>query len=540
MKLSKYITNFMENITDTAFLVSGGGIMHVVDSLGRSQIECICCHHEQGAAKAAEGYARMKNDLGFCVVTTGPGATNTFTGVAAAWLDKVPVLFISGQVRTEVMVPEDKRSILRQVGPQELNVVDCVKPITKYAVTITDPNEIRYHLEKAIYLAKSGAPGPVWLDLPLDMQYAEIDETSLKGFEPPVVAPPVIPIGEIADILNKAERPLLLVGNGIWCAHAVDDLYEFIEKTQINVVGAMSGRDLVTREYPYFIGEQGMTGNVSANYAVDHCDVLLIVGTRMQIRQTSFDFDKFAKDAKTIFVEIDPAEFDKINFKADIPVCADAKDFLQQINKEDLSVTRWDVPMEPIAYTEQENYIDLYQFFEEFSRVNEFDVMTTNGMAAEGPHQALFNRKGKRIITNTACGEMGHGLPMALGACMANGKTPIVCFEGDGSIMMNMQELQTILYNKLPVKVFVINNGGYFSIRNTHEKFFDKNFASDETCGLSLPNWRELAPAWGLGYERIDTKADLGIIQKVLDSDGPVICELMVNPRQPMLNKWAP
>jgi acetolactate synthase-1/2/3 large subunit len=530
----------MERVTDSAFLVSGGGIMHVVDSLGRSEIECICCHHEQGAAKAAEGYARLKNDIGFCVVTTGPGATNTFTGVAAAWLDKVPVLFISGQVRTEVMVPEDKRSKLRQVGPQELNVVDCVKPITKYAVTIMDPREIRYHLEKAIYLAKSGAPGPVWLDIPLDIQCAEIDERSLKGFVPPERTTPEMPIAEITNALNKAERPLLLVGNGIWCAHAVDELYEFIEKTKINVVGAMSGRDLVTRDYPYFLGEQGMTGNTPANYAVDQCDVLLIVGTRMQIRQTSFDFAKFAKDAVKIFVEIDPFEFDKINFKADIPVCADAKDFLAEMNKQDLSVTRWDVDVEPIAYTERENYIDIYQFFEELSRVNEFDVVTTNGMAAEAPHQALYNRKGKRIITNSACGEMGHGLPMALGACMAAGKEPVVCIEGDGSIMMNMQELQTILYNNLPVKIFLINNGGYFSIRNTHEKFFGKNFASDETCGLSLPDWKKLAPAWGFAYERIETKENLEVIKQVLDCEGPVICELIVDPRQTMLTKWAP
>lgn len=541
MKLSDYVTSFVEKRTESIFLVSGGGVMHLVDSIGRSNLNSYCCHHEQACALAAEGYARMKNDLGVACVTTGPGGTNAITGVAASWVDGIPLMIISGQVRTEVMLKEkDKKMGLRQIGPQELNIVDIVKPITKYAVTVMNPYEIKYHLEKAVYFAKEGKPGPVWIDVPLDVQSSEIEEKNLESFKVPKKQKKQIPLERIVNELNNAKRPLILVGQGVRLAGAHDLLWEFIEKTKINVVSAMSGDDLVNEDYPYYIGRQGMTGTGAANYAVDNCDLLLVLGTRMQIRQTSFDYKMFAKNAKTIMVDIDKAELDKINFKPDIKVEADAKDFLESILKKDIRLNRWHINTEPIPYKSNENFIDIYEFFQEgLNGKCDFPIITSNGMAAEATHQTIRLKKGQRLITNTAFGEMGKGLPMAIGACIANGKKPVICMEGDGSIMMNIQELETMKYHNLPLKIFLFNNGGYYSIRNTHKKFFNKIFAADENSGVGIPEWEGLINGWGIKYERIKNKNDLYKIKNILDYNGPIVCELMIDPNQQGLPKWS-
>lgn len=541
MKLSDYVASFTEKITDSIFLVSGGGIMHLVDSIGKSKLESYCCHHEQACALAAEGYARMKNGIGVACVTTGPGGTNAITGVAASWVDNIPMLIISGQVRTEIMLKEkDKKRGLRQIGPQELNIVDIVKPITKYAITITNPNEIKYHLEKAVYTAKEGKPGPVWIDIPLDIQNAEIEEKKLRGFSTTGGKKDKIPLEKIVNELRNSKRPLMLVGQGVRLAGANDLLWEFIERSKINVVSAMSGDDLVNEDYPYYLGRQGMTGTETANYAIDNCDLLLILGTRMQMRQTSFDYTNFSKHAKKIMVDIDGAELDKINFKPHIGVKADAKDFLENILKQDLKLNRWYVKVKSIGYESKKDFIDIYEFFQEgLNGKCNFPIVTSNGMAAEATHQAIRLKKNQRLITNTAFGEMGKGLPMAIGTCIANQKNPVICIEGDGSIMMNMQELQTIMYNKLPIKTFILNNGGYYSIRNTHKRYFNQVFAADEKTGVGLPDWSKLAPAWGIKYERINNKDDLYKIGDILKSEEPVICELMIDPEQKGLPKWS-
>lgn len=539
MKLSNYVVSFVENITDSIFLVSGGGVMHIVDSIGRSNLDSYCCHHEQGCALAAEGYARQKNDIGVLSVTTGPGGTNAITGVASAWMDNIPIMVLSGQVRKEVMLSEeDKKNGLRQIAPQEINIVDIVKPITKYAVTVENPEKIKYHLEKAYHIAKSEKPGPVWIDVPLDVQSAEIQEKNLESYVMPKKQKSFIPLEEIVSSLNKAERPLMLIGQGIRLGNAVNELWDFIEKTKINVISAMSGDDLVNYDYPYYLGAQGMTGVGAANYAVDNCDLLLILGTRMQIRQTSFDYKNFAKNAYKIMVDIDPAELNKRTLNLDIPVHADAKDFLEEMLKQEINLTRWDVEKKPIEYRANENYLDVYQFIDELSGKCDYPIITTNGMACEANHQAIRLKKGQRLITNTAFGEMGQGLPIAIGACIANSKKPVICMEGDGSIMMNIQEFQTLNYHNLPIKTFLFNNGGYYSIRNTHLNYFNKVFAADETSGLSFPNWSKLAPAWGIKYESLKTEKDLPKIKEVLDYNGPVFCEVFIDPKQKMLPKW--
>ena len=541
MKLSDYLIKYLEKITDSVFLVSGGGHMHIVDSIGRSKLAAFCCHHEQACALAAEGYSRLNNDkIGVASVTSGPGGTNAITGIAASWVDGIPIMVISGQVRKEVkLTGEDIKSGLRKLGePQEINLLDVVKPITKYAVCVENPSEIKYHLDKAYYLAKSGKPGPVYIEIPLDVQAAEIDENNLVGFEEPPKPKYEIPFEEITEALNKAEKPLMIIGHGIRLAEAEPELREFIEKTKINIVSAMSGTDLINDDYPYYLGEQGLTGVETANYALDNCDLLLILGTRLQIRNTSFEYKKFAERAVKIMVDIDKAELYKRTLKIDIPVVADAKEFLQGLLKQEIKLKRWQVEKNQISYEVSDKYIDVYQFLEALSGKCDYSIITSNGMAAETPHQALKLKKGQRLITNTAFGEMGKGIAMAIGVCIANNKKPVICIEGDGSIMMNIQELQTILYHNLPIKFFLFNNGGYYSIRNTHLRYFDKVFAADESSGVGLPNWEKLAPAFGIKYESIRNEKDLGKIRVVLDFNGPIFCEVFIDPFQKKLPKW--
>lgn len=540
-KLSDYLVKYLEKITDSVFLVSGGGHMHIVDSIGRSKLAAFCCHHEQACALAAEGYSRFSNDkIGVANVTSGPGGTNAITGIGASWVDGIPIMVISGQVRKEIkLTKEDIKSGLRRLGePQEINLLDVVRPITKYAVCLEEPEKIKYELDKAYYLAKSGKPGPVFIEIPLDVQAAEIDENNLISFKEPPKPKYEIPFKEITEALNKAERPLMIIGQGIRLAKAIPELWEFIEKTKINVVSAMSGTDLVCDEYPYYLGEQGLTGVESANYAVDNCDLLLIIGTRMQIRNTSFEYKKFAEKAVKIMIDIDRAELYKRTLKIDIPVLADAKEFLQGLLKQEIKLRRWPVERKPISYEVNEKYVDVYHFLEVLSGKCDYPIVTSNGMAAEAPHAALKLKKGQRLITNTAFGEMGKGIAMALGVCVANNKKPVVCLEGDGSIMMNLQELQTIIYHNLPIKIFLFNNGGYYSIRNTHLRYFHKVFAADESSGVGFPDWKKLAPAFGIKYEAIRNARDLGKIKKVLDFNGPVFCEVFIDPYQKKLPKW--
>lgn len=544
MKLTDYICQFLEKITDSIFLVSGGGCMYMVDSIGKSKLKSYCCHHEQAATLAAEGYARMKNDVGVASVTTGPGGTNAVTGVAAAWVDCIPLMVFSGQVREEIrLTEEDKKEGLRQIGPQEINIIDIVKPITKYAVMVTNPNKIRYELEKVYYIAKSGCPGPVWLDIPLDVQRAEIDENSLEGFEKleeqPEEQKEEIPYYKIVNALNKAKRPLMLIGHGIRLGGGVEKLWKFIEKTKINVISAMSGDDLVN-SYEYYLGAQGITGVETANYAIDNCDLLLIVGTRMQIRQTSFEYKNFAKNAIKIMVDINKAELKKRTVDIDIPVCADAKEFLEGLLNKNINLKRWNIPIKPIEpFESKKGYIDVYEFLKELSGKCDFPVITSNGMTAEIPHQVLKLKRGQRLITNTAFGEMGKGLPMAIGACIANNKKPVICMEGDGSIMMNIQELQTLVYHKLPIKIFLFNNGGYYSIRNTMAHYFNKVFAADKNSGVGFPCFEKLVTGWGIKYEFIKSKEDLYKIKEILAYPEAVFCELFIDPAQKMIPRWS-
>lgn len=547
MKLSDYVVRFIEQKSESVFLLSGGGIMHLVDSIGRSELDMYCCHHEQAAATAAEGYARIKNKPGFVVVTTGPGGTNALTGIAGAWLDSIPMFVICGQVKTDNIAPRKNGvPMVRAIGFQELNVIDMVRPITKYAVTVEEPHTIKYHLEKAWYEAITGRPGPVYVEIPLDIQAMEIDIDKLEGYtpKPDSVFPQAhISMEIIVEKLNGATKPMLLVGNGVRLGNAVKELEEFLKKTNINTATTIfTSDDLVTYEYGNYLGRQGMPGNEAANFAIDNCDLLLVIGERLQLSQTSYDYEKFATQAFKIMVDVDENELHKKTLQIDLPVRCDAKIFLQELNKQKIKLARWDVDVKPVdieKYSSPGNYVNVYRFLENLSANHKgYHVATADGMASLAPHQMLKTLPGQRFITNAGLGNMGSGLPLAIGACIASGKQPVICMEGDGSIMLNIHELQTVLYHNLPIKIFIWNNNGYFSIRGTHQNYFKKIVAADPSSGVSLPNFSKLIPAWGFAYERIQNDGELSKVAKVIEHNGPIVCELMIDPDQKMLPKW--
>ncbi|MEK9182886.1 MAG: thiamine pyrophosphate-binding protein [Patescibacteria group bacterium] len=550
MKLSDYVFQFIKNnVADSVFLVSGGGIMHLVDSLGKSDLKAYCCHHEQAVAIAAEGYGRIKNSPGVALITTGPGGTNAVTGIAGAWLDSIPMLVIAGQVKRASITPRQNNvPVVRAIGFQELNVIDIVKPITKYTVSVENEKEIRYHLEKAVYLSKHGRPGPVFVEIPLDVQATEIEPDGLKSFDPSEIGETtnldLATIKKVVQFLTNAKRPLLMAGNGIRLAGGEEILWKVLEKLQINAITPIfTADDLITYDYPYYLGRQGMWGNKSANIVIDNCDVLLIVGERMQLTQVSWDYAKFATQAVKIMVDIDENEMRKETLKIDVPIHCDAKEFLEELYTQDIKLNRWEVKTEPInaeKYPCDKKYLNVFNFFDELNKWPiKMDVATANGMASLSSHQVLKIARGKRFLTNAGLGHMGSGLPMAIGASIAGGKTPVVCMEGDGSLMMNIQELQTVAHHQLPLKIFIFNNNGYFSIRNTHQTFFQKVSAADPSSGVTLPDYSKLIPAWGLAYERINNDSELDKLEKVMKHQGPIVCELMLDPNQPLLEKWS-
>lgn len=553
MRVSDYVVKWLERVTDSVFLLSGGGIMYLVDSLGRSKkLKAICCHHEQGAATAAEGYTRIKNTIGVCLVTTGPGGTNAITGVASAWLDSIPMLVISGQVKRDTITPRNNGvPMVRGTGFQELNVIDLIKPITKYAVIVDKEEDIRFHLEKALYLATSGRPGPVWIEIPLDVQGSidkktgEIDPKKLKSFSPPTHSiADKIPMNAIIEKLQKAQRPLLMAGNGIRLAGGEKILWKLIEKLKINVVTPIyTANDLVTDDYQYYLGRQGMWGNTTANYAVDNCDLLLVIGERLQITQTSFDYTKFAVQATKIMVDIDQGEMQKKTLAIDIPVHADAKVFLEELYKQKIALHRWDVSVEPFQpddFAGKKSYVNVYKFIEELGKHSKnYAIVTANGMAAAATHRSLKVKKDQRFVVTTGLGQMGYALPSAIGISIADGSKPVICIEGDGSIMLNIHELQTMVHHHLPIKIFIYNNSGYYSIRSTHLAFFNKIFAADAASGVSLPSFEKIAKAWDIKFVKIKNDSKLAKIKDVMDYPGPVICELVIDPDQPMPPKWT-
>ncbi len=556
-KLSDYLARRMaETGVRHVFMVTGGGAMHLNDSIGRCrQLEYVCNHHEQASAIAAEGYARITGNLGVAIVTSGPGGTNAITGVLGAWLDSIPTLFISGQVKYENTVASTGLP-LRQFGDQEANIVDMVRPITKYAVIVTDPNTIQYHLDRAVHLARSGRPGPVWIDIPLNVQAALIEETKLAAYDPIedqiVFDRDVIERGvaETLDRIRRAQRPLFLAGNGIRLAGAVDIFREVIELLNIPVQTAIGAHDLVASDDRLFFGRPSVTGDRSSNLIIQNADLLLSVGARLWIRQIGHAYRAFARAAYKIVVDIDPYELQKPSIRPNLAMHGDAKFWLEVMARqlagkslvppwpwlEWCTERRRRYPSVLPEYRKQAEFVNSYHFVDVLSDLlaREEIIVLADGTANTCTMQAIRLQKGQRLFTNSGCACMGYDLPAAIGACFASGKKRVVCIAGDGSIQLNLQELQTIVHHKLPIKIFVLSNDGYLSIRATQDGYFSGHYVgSGPDSGVSLPDIVKVAQAYGLETERITNHCCLEQkIKSVLDARGAVVCDIQMDPRQ--------
>lgn len=573
MKLSDYVIQFIaDQGVRHVFLVTGGGAMHLNQSLGaQTAIQPICNSHEQASAICAENYAKATNQLGVCMVTTGPGGTNAVTGVAGAWLDSIPMLVVSGQVkRPDRMFAADGSPLgMRQLGVQEVDIVSIVSSITKYAVTVLDPADIRYHLEKAVYLALHGRPGPVWIDIPLDVQAAPIPAPSdLRSFDPAELPASsaqadltqVVP--RLIEKLNQAERPMLLIGNGVRLAHAEPELEQLLRTLDIPVEVTWFAIDLVADDDPLYAGRPGSLAQRGANFAIQNCDFLLTIGARLDRVVTGYSPEGFARAAWKTMVDIDSAELEKMGDTIHLPVCADAGDFIRavlthasSIEKKDRSpwkqrCSEWrrKYPLVLPEHKVPDSRVSTYNFAEVMSDILEegdLYISGSSGTAIELVLLAFRPKRRQRIFHTTALGAMGYGLPasVAIGIVGTDhgAKHNIVCVDGDGGFQFNIQELETVARLKLPVKYFVLNNEGYGSIRASQAGYFGAcTIGADASTGLTLPDIRRVAAAYGLATDLITSQRNLtDDIRRVLATPGPVVCDVHIvldEVRQPRLS----
>lgn len=532
--------------------------MHLNDSVGKCKdITYVCDFHEQACAIAAEAYARVTNNLGVALVTAGPGGTNAITGVAAAWLDSTPCVFLSGQVKRSDMIGNLG---VRQLGIQEVDIVSIVKNITKYAVTIHDPASIRYHLEKATYLAKTGRPGPVWIDVPLDVQASMIDQDHLDTFNPCDVHNPIdqtrLPglVQATIELLNQAERPVILAGNGIRLSGAEAEFLNLVDMLGIPVLTTRLGVDLIPASHELCFGMPGSIAPRYANFALQNSDWLLILGARLDRALIAFAPDRLARAAKKIMVNIDVAEIRKLSPIIDLPVHSDARVFLRaMLEKPTLIALRdrsawikrcreWKTkyPFVLPEYYSNKNGISMYVFSEILSnelKADDVILPGNSGTACELFLTAFKAKAGQRVFHNKGTGAMGFSQPAAIGACLASGGRRTVCVDGDGGFQVNIQELETIRRLNLPMKFFVMNNGGYASIRSSQQAFFNRMAGADESSGLTLPDTVKIAKSYGLFSMRISEPSELRHqIQAFLSIDGPGVCEVVIiqdEPRAP-------
>lgn len=553
MKLSDYVVDYIASLgVKHVFMLPGGGAMHLNDSLGRHpDIKFICNLHEQASAIAAEAYGQYTG-LGVAMVTTGPGGTNTITGVAGAWLESTPMLVISGQVKRADLVAN--RGV-RQIGFQEIDIVRVVQPITKYAVTVVDPLRIRYCLEEAVWTATHGRKGPVWVDIPLDVQAAEIDPATLISFIPPAEVDLGMQIAKAArrtiELLKQAKRPVVLVGNGVRHAGAIDLFLKWAEKIKIPVLTTWKALDFLPDDHTLYIGRPGAVGQRAANFAQQTSDVFISIGARLDYGQTAYNHANFAARAQRLVVDIDPAEIAKLQTDLTVALTADAGAFLRELTtlSDQASFPDWSpwrskceqwkkrYPIVLPEYHRTTGGIHNYVFIETLGNLLESGdllVPGSSGACSEVTCQALPVRPGIRFINTQGLGAMGFGVPAALGACLASGGRRTICIDGDGGFVMNAQELAVIAKLALPIKFFVLNNAGYGSIRTTQINYFNRRFmACDAESGLSLPELEKAAALYNISFQRISAHTNLNeAIAGALKSSGPLICEIMMAPNQ--------
>ncbi len=556
IKVAQYIADFLvEKGVEHIFTVTGGGAMHLNDAFGhKAGLCCVYNHHEQACAIAAEGYTRDCGKIAAVCVTSGPGGTNALTGVLGGWLDSVPMFVISGQVKRETTLQASDVP-LRQLGDQEFNIVDCVSVMTKYAVMVNEPEKIRYYMEKAWFLCRNGRGGPVWLDVPLDVQASVIETDELEGFceeellkqEKPVYDQKMT--DRILEEIRKAKRPLIFAGTAIRLADAHKEFMECVEALKLPVVTAWNAHDVLNDDHPYFCGRPGTVGTRGGNFAVQNSDLLLVLGSRLNIRLVSYNYKDFAKDALKIIVDIDANELRKPTVTPDIAVHADVKDVMSDLAAKGRGNAgcheewlRWcrdtnaKYPACLPAYLETNTPLNPYAFIRKFFEgLSEGDkIVCGNGSACVITFQAAVIKKNQRLFTNSGCAAMGYGFPAAIGVCMENKGKRVICIDGDGSFQMNIQELQTVAYHQLNLKLFILNNNGYHSIRQTQTNLFKPPLVG--VCdgnGLSFPSLEKIAYAYDISYEKISALCEVDEkTRAVLNRQGPVICEVVVDPAQ--------
>lgn len=556
IKVSDYIIRFLEDAgVRHVFMLSGGMVMHLNDSLGYAKkLKPVCMLHEQACTFAAESYARINNKLGVTIVTCGPGATNTVTGISGAWIESTPLLVISGQCKRADIARDPN---LRQLGVQEVKIVDIVKPITKYAKLIEDPTSIRKELEKALFIANDGRKGPVLLDIPVDVQGSMVDEATLEGFVPePKPADGKVDFAEIIRLLNNAKRPVIYAGAGVSMAGARAEFRALVEKLGIPVLLHWNGLDLLEDDHPLYMGRPGAVGQRAANFVLQNADVLLTVGTRLALLQTGYNFEGYARNAKHIMVDIDEAELNKATLHPDIKVCMDAGEFIDRLSKADeLEVkdhTAWiakgkewneKYPSLKPAWLENSDYVNSFYLMDAISRLMSAEDVYVGGRAGtcvDAAIQAFKVKKNQRVYVTKGLSSMGNGLPAAIGGAYATGKK-IVCVNGDGGFVMNIQELEVLRRDKLNIKLFVLNNQGYSTIRGTQTNVFKGHFVGcNEESGLTLGNIAEVAKAYGIKVLELKRNGDMeDVIKESLAAEGPVLVDVWVDPVQPIEPRQA-
>ncbi len=573
MKLSDYVLKFVaDQGVKHVFLVTGGGAMHLNDSLREEKrLIPVCNLHEQASAVAAENYSKATNNLGVCMVTTGPGGTNAITGIAGAWLDSTPMLCISGQVkRPDRAFDKENRPLgMRQVGVQEVDIVSIVRPITKYAITVLEPADIRYHLEKAVYLALHGRPGPVWIDIPLDVQASPIeDPTSLRSFDPaeldehPGITNLTQEVSRLIEKLNQAERPLLLIGNGIRLSRSEAEIEQLLRTLDIPAEVTWLAIDLMADDDPLYVGRPGSIAQRGANFAIQNCDFLLSIGARLDRVVTGYAPEGFARAAFKAMVDIDPTELKKMGDTIHIPICADAGDFMRAMLAQASSIEKKDrsdwkrrcadwrtrYPLVLPEHKVSEGRVSVYNFAEVMSGIlkqGDYYISGSSGTGIELCLLAFRTKRGQRIFHTTALGSMGFGIAASIGAGIVAFETDpqrnVVCVDGDGGFQFNIQELETIRRLNLPVKFFVLNNEGYGSIRASQAAFFGAaRIGCDAATGQTLPDLRRVAEAYGIATDVISSQRNLADeIRRVLATPGPVVCDVHIvldEVRQPRLS----
>ena len=535
--------------------------MHLNEALSRCKaLEPVCNSHEQASAICAEAYAKATNGLGAAMVTTGPGGTNAVTGVAGAWLDSTPVLFISGQVkRPDRMFDAEGNPLgMRQLGVQEVDIVSIVRPITKYAVTVLDPYSIRYHLEKAAYLARTGRPGPVWIDVPLDVQAFPLDDpSSLKGFDPAEMSSPGVDataslqeqVRQTIAALNRSERPLLFAGNGIRLARAEKEFHELRQLLNIPIAATWCAADLVPSDEPLYVGRPGSVAARGANFALQNSDFLLAMGVRLDFAITGYAPDKLAREAHKVVVDIDPAELAKLHPHIEQPVCADASAFLTEMLRQRSAIlprdrSAWDrrcadwkhrYPVVTDEHRNPDTQVSIYHLAEVIGTETDAKDQLVSGSSGAGIEIFLLacpTRTGQRIYHTAGLGSMGFGLPMSIAVCLAAGRRQTICVDGDGGFQFNIQELETVARLNLPIKFFVLNNDGYASIRASQKNYFGQaSIGCDRPTGLTVPNLEKIAAAYGIQSAVIADQRNLRRdVRAVLDMPGPVLCDVHVIP----------